>query len=116
MKTTTQDLLTILSPNQSKTVLVQCGTLRKQLNCTVYRENGLTYLKVGNFHFHNRSSGGQCEWLFTPKGMQQLDQYIKFWFSEKNKPKKYKPKTNVETGKKERWVALENLMNQTWKR
>lgn len=112
---TTQDLLTLLSPNQSKTVLVQCGATRKQLQCLVYRENGVKYLKVENFHFHNRSSGGQCEFLFTPKGMQQLDQYIKFWFSDRNKPKKYKP-SNVKTGELEGWTALENLMNQTWKR
>ena len=99
---TTQDLLN-LSTGTTKTVLMDVGLpKRKRLKVIVKGDT----LKVCTFIHHNRASGGRDEFPFTPEGMQQLNDYTKFWFSKKNQP------STSTRG----WVALENLMNQTWKR
>ena len=98
---TTQDLLTSLNQNTTKTINVDCGLpTRKRLKVSLCGDT----LKVHTFIYHNRAAGGRDEFPFTSDGMKELNDYIKFWFSEKNKP-------SPSTG----WSSLTTLMNKTWR-
>lgn len=99
---TTQDLLN-LPTGTVKTVLLEVGLPKRKRLKVIVKEDSI---KIHNFLYHNQAAGGRDVFPKTPEGMVELDNYIKQWFSEKNKPSKYKS-----TGG---WAALENIMNKTW--
>ena len=99
MKTiTSQDLLTVLPKVKSvgfpMLPLTSNGTTRNlRFQIFTCKFNGNKYLRVRDFRKHycskssklpGRSPKGRCEFLFTPEGMRDLDNYIKFWFGKKN--------------------------------
>lgn len=88
----TQELLSLIKLNEEKTFFIKIANQSIKLDILVYRENNFIYLKVQNFRFHNGDgSGDQNEWLFSEKGMKQMESYLNFRYSKKHaKPKKAK--------------------------
>ena len=95
---TTQDLLTVLPKVKAigfPVVPLTSNGVTRNLKFQIFTcsVNGNKYLRVRDFRKHycskyeklpGRSPKGRCEFSFTPEGMRDLDQYIKFWFGKKN--------------------------------
>ena len=99
-----KDLLKMAS-EEMKTFTLDCGNLgKKRIKCFIKKSDCILY--VNNFKSHNKLSGGKCEFNFTDQGMKDLEKYIQFWFSRKEKQLKNSSSD---------WPMLEKLMNKSFK-